>query len=54
MINGEKDWKEEFGFEMFQVCVKAVEMKGIESAFGKVPIKEEESLVGNKGGMDVM
>ena len=33
--------------------MKAVEMKGIESVLGEVSIKEE-SLVGDRDGMDIM
>ena len=34
--------------------MEAVEMEGIESALGEVPIEEEESLVGNRDSADVM
>ena len=54
LVDGEEDREEKLRFKTFQVCVKAVEVKSIESALGEISIEEEKGLVRNRDRADIM
>ena len=54
LVDGEEDQKEKLVFKMFQICVEAMEVKGIESMLREISIKEEEGLVRNRDSANIM